>query len=59
MVGEDDEALQEAAAGCLSNIRKLAMANERARAKNKRQTPSACGRNKSTPTRTEPDGDTA
>ena len=31
MVGSEDEALQEAAAGCLSNIRCLAMANEKAR----------------------------
>ena len=31
MVGSDDAGLQEAAAGCLLNMRQLAMANERAR----------------------------
>ncbi|KAJ7380448.1 Armadillo repeat-containing protein 4 [Desmophyllum pertusum] len=31
MVGSSDEVLQEAAAGCLGNIRKLALANEKAR----------------------------
>ncbi|KAM4688713.1 outer dynein arm-docking complex subunit 2 [Discoglossus pictus] len=31
MVGSSDEALQEAAAGCISNIRRLALANEKAR----------------------------
>nr|XP_033787328.1 armadillo repeat-containing protein 4 isoform X2 [Geotrypetes seraphini] len=31
MVGSTDEILQEAAAGCISNIRRLAMANEKAR----------------------------
>ena len=30
MVGAADEVLQEAAAGCLANIRKLALANEKA-----------------------------
>ncbi|PFX30563.1 armadillo repeat-containing protein 4-like [Stylophora pistillata] len=31
MVGSSDEVLQEAAAGCLGNIRRLALANEKAR----------------------------
>lgn len=31
MVGSADAGLQEAAAGCLLNMRQLAMANERAR----------------------------
>ena len=31
MVGSQDSVLQEAAAGCLSNIRRLALANEKAR----------------------------
>ncbi|MEE6467022.1 hypothetical protein FKM82_007122 [Ascaphus truei] len=31
MVGSTDEVLQEAAAGCISNIRRLALANEKAR----------------------------
>lgn len=31
LVGADDTDLQEAAAGCLSNIRRLALANEKAR----------------------------
>ena len=31
MIGSEDAALQEAAAGCLLNMRQLAMANERAR----------------------------
>ena len=31
MVGESDEILQEAAAGCLANIRRLALANEKAK----------------------------
>ena len=30
MVGATDEILQEASAGCLANIRKLALANEKA-----------------------------
>lgn len=30
MIGSEDAALQEAAAGCLLNMRQLAMANERA-----------------------------
>ena len=29
MVGSSDEVLQEAAAGCISNIRQLALANEK------------------------------
>ena len=33
MVGADDPALQEAAAGCIGNIRRLALANEKARSK--------------------------
>lgn len=33
MIGSNDAALQEAAAGCLLNMRQLAMANERARQK--------------------------
>ncbi|XP_033629492.1 armadillo repeat-containing protein 4-like [Asterias rubens] len=33
MVGSDDPALQEAAAGCIGNIRRLALANEKARYK--------------------------
>lgn len=56
MVGSDDEALQEAAAGCLSNIRKLAMANEKARTENRARTPSAGG---SPPARSEHDGSTS
>jgi len=31
MVGSKDEILQEAAAGCLNNIRRLALANEKAK----------------------------
>lgn len=31
MVGSEDAGLQEAAAGCLLNMRQLAMANERAK----------------------------
>jgi len=31
MVGATDESLQEASAGCLANIRKLALANEKAK----------------------------
>lgn len=31
MIGSEDAALQEAAAGCLLNMRQLAMANDRAR----------------------------
>lgn len=31
MMGSMDEVLQEAAAGCVANIRRLAMANEKAR----------------------------
>ncbi len=31
MVGSKDEILQEAAAGCISNIRHLALANEKAK----------------------------
>lgn len=31
MVGSSDEVLQEAAAGSLANIRKLALANEKAK----------------------------
>ena len=31
MVGSEDACLQEAAAGCLLNMRQLAMANERAK----------------------------
>ena len=31
MVGSSDEVLQEAAASCISNIRQLALANEKAR----------------------------
>lgn len=31
MIGSKDAGLQEAAAGCLLNMRQLAMANERAR----------------------------
>lgn len=31
MVGSADEDLQEAAAGCIGNIRNLALANERAK----------------------------
>ena len=31
MVGSTDEILQEASAGCLANIRKLALANEKAK----------------------------
>jgi len=30
LVGADDPVLQEAAAGCLANIRRLALANEKA-----------------------------
>ena len=30
-VGSADERLQEAAAGCIANIRKLALANEKAK----------------------------
>ena len=37
MVGSDDEVLQDAAAGCLSNIRKLAMANQKAKQEAKRK----------------------
>jgi hypothetical protein len=33
MVGSDDFALQEAAAGCIGNIRLLALANEKAKYK--------------------------
>lgn len=33
MVGAEDPALQEAAAGCIGNIRRLALANEKARSK--------------------------
>lgn len=31
MVGSQDEDLQEASAGCIGNIRRLALANEKAR----------------------------
>lgn len=31
MVGAQDEELQEASAGCIGNIRRLALANEKAR----------------------------
>ena len=31
MIGSEDAGLQEAAAGCLLNMRQLAMANERAK----------------------------
>jgi len=31
MVGSEDTVLQEAAAGCISNIRRLALANEKAK----------------------------
>lgn len=33
LIGSTDHNLQEAAAGCLSNIRRLALANEKARTK--------------------------
>lgn len=33
MVGSQDDVLQEAAAGCIANIRRLALANEKARSK--------------------------
>lgn len=33
MVGSTDEVLQEAAAGCIGNIRHLALANEKAKFK--------------------------
>ena len=33
MVGSPDDVLQEAAAGCIANIRRLALANEKARNK--------------------------
>jgi hypothetical protein len=33
MVGSDDAVLQEAAAGCIANIRRLALANEKAKNK--------------------------
>lgn len=33
MVGSTDEVLQEAAAGCIANIRRLALANEKAQNK--------------------------
>ncbi len=33
MVGAEDEVLQEAAAGCIANIRRLALANEKSRRK--------------------------
>lgn len=33
MVGSTDKILQEAAAGCISNIRQLALANEKAKYK--------------------------
>ena len=32
-VGSSDDILQEAAAGCIANIRRLALANEKARTK--------------------------
>ena len=38
MVGSSDEELQEAAAGCISNIRHLALANEKAKYKWRRLT---------------------
>ena len=33
MVGSQDDILQEASAGCIANIRRLALANEKARHK--------------------------